>query len=548
MFDINSYKFYPNNRPAQYNEWVSVVNNSIVHTRAIFPKKLIESKWTKLPKEIIDYIKDNYECLTADPINKSIESIIKHISNSNYGIDKSIELPQITFDSQKYNFIDFHIHVLLPLMLEDPNGLLYWSVKKGIVEQEPNKQAEPLAIYVSSDKIVDIGEDYFVYLYGSIVVENNGSKSILNTYKIITKEAEYDLIPYYSNGLVEYRKEIFYIYNYTNNCYSKLGGRQTRNEKGQSYLLSYFAGIFSWANDFIRIYQHFKPIHTRMSTPIIQIKPSLCNAKGCEDGIVKSNCIDGACEEKQCTSCGGTGKVLDYTPYSTIIKPDTRLGATADNEDVIKYITPPIEAVRASEETSFRYLDILKEACNILPTGTDASGVSKELDRQQKYDAIEVISHQIFSLVKFSMECVRDIYTPNVNNRKEIVIILPNKIDLRNEDSYLDGMKDITLPYQVRVINAIKYFDKLYAENEKERELNKYVILKDAVSLSPTLEIIQLKAAGLLSDEQIKIHKYIKGVVLLLELNKYDFNTIDKAFMSELDKIQETIEIPFNAI
>jgi hypothetical protein len=545
MLDIELFvkNFNFNGEPTSKSKWVSLYYNNIVHTRGVFPSNILDIRRT-LPKEIKDYQRETYESLTSDVVHRSIDSISRTIGQSDYKMSIEDFNDVVLYNGEVTTFKDMHLNMLITDMLEDPNGYIYWMPDKSITEQLENEKVVPLPILVGSRMIKYVDDTTLVHYNGvKLIPSNKGAKRDIqcNVYRLVTIGFIYDLVPYLtSTDEIKYKHELYYQTD-IKVPFKVLGGRLSIDKNNNveiKYYQSYFQNIFSWANEFIGVYIDFKTIFNRMSSPVIQMKAAQCPETDCRNGLVYDEmCTE--CEPKKCGKCKGKGVITDISPYSTFLLPDRRAGESEDMVDVIKYITPPIEAVNAAKATAFEYLDVVKEAANITRTGADQSGIAKELDRQQKYDMLSVIIDAVFDLVTFSAISIDTLFNVDPNKRGKYKVVYPKTITITNETELQEIASNKSLPVPIQKQSLIEFIDKKYINDERSKELQRYIVLKDPYYTYSVQDLMQLKASGLTDKESLKIHSNINEIVLGIYLDEYDYVAIDAIFEQQISLIED---------
>ena len=530
-FDYNSY-------PLAYSEWVRLYNNAIVHTRGVYPERIMEEKRT-LPKEIKEYRKLMYEPLTTDIVHRAIDSISSAIYQSDYKLSIEDFINEFEYENEKTNFEKFHFETLLNACLEDSNAVLYWMPDKNHTDQLINEKVDVQPVIVQCDNIAYIDNETLVHPIGLTKLKSNSGKADITAklFRLVTTNYIYDLLPYLdSEDKIKYSYELYYETG-IETVFKVLGGRKYKDNKNKTtYNTSYFNNIYSWGNEFISVYSDFKPIYDRMSSPIIQLKAGQCPEPHCRSGIiVKENC-----ENKTCDTCKGKGVITDFSPYSTLLMPEQRIGETADTSDALRYIIPPVNAVESAKKTSFEYYELLRSSANITRTDIAQSGVAKDLDRQQKYDQLRVIINNIFDLCEFSCISIVRLLNPVLTDlNSKYKIVYPQKITIQSETELQEIANNKTLPIPIQKQNILEYIDKKYSTDNKARELQRYIVLKDPYYCYNTAELQQLKSAQLTDDNSLKIHSYINEIILNLDLQDYTYESIDKAFMAQLEQMPD---------
>ena len=220
--------------------------------------------------------------------------------------------------------------------------------------------------------------------------------------------------------------------------------------------------------------------------------------------------------------------------------PEQRIGETADTSDALRYIIPPVNAVESAKKTSFEYYELLRSSANITRTDIAQSGVAKDLDRQQKYDQLRVIINNIFDLCEFSCISIVRLLNPVLTDlNSKYKIVYPQKITIQSETELQEIANNKTLPIPIQKQNILEYIDKKYSTDNKARELQRYIVLKDPYYCYNTAELQQLKSAQLTDDNSLKIHSYINEIILNLDLQDYTYESIDKAFMAQLEQMPD---------
>ena len=540
MLDIQLFvdKFDYKSNPLAKDEWVELYNNAIVHTRGAYPKRIMEEKRT-LPKEILEYRELMYEPLTTDIVHRAIDSISRAVYQSDYKLSIEDFNNHFYYENEETNIEKFHFETILQADLEDANAVLYWMPSKNKDEQLINEKVQVQPVIVQCTDIKYIDYQTMVHYNGSVKLTSNKGEIKADVFRLVTSGFIYDLTPYLtSEDEIKYNYVLYYRTD-IETAFKVLGGRKSfEKEHGVkiNFNVSYFNNIFSWGNEFISIYSDFKPIFDRMSSPIIQLKAGQCPEPHCRSGIiVKENC-----ENTTCTTCKGKGVITDFSPYSTLLMPEQRIGDTPDTSDALRYIIPPVDAVESAKKTAFEYYQLLQNSANITRTDIAQSGVAKDIDRQQKYDQLSVIINNIFDLVRFSCDSIVTLLNPSAKNREnKYKLGNPQKINIQSESELQEIANNKTLPIPIQKQNIIEYIDKKYATDVRAKELQRYIVLKDAYYTYTSAELQQLKSAQLTDDELLKIHMNINEVVLKLDLLDYTYEAIDNAFMSELKNIPD---------
>ena len=551
--------------PQGYALWKDVRSSMIVHTRGVLPKKLLETKRPNEPAEIRDYRLSVIRKITKSGINSAIDSVFRIFLGSNYSITPSEDIKEyiaekrFTFIESKSGQMDFESvffrHVLRKIF-DDPNGFLVWmpvhSVDRNLppAKNEANEPIEVEPLIVPSVRVKDVQDDVFSFEAKEkakikIPLANNRFQEKEKPYYfIITKEAIWRLYPYWDDKEIKYKNELWYNLSMKQDSTGMmtdevsedkkfpelpvhvLGGNNTEDENDTEYLESFFAAYLPFADEAINLFSDNQAVNVRYSFPFVEIKGQKCYTCDGAGKIPKKE--DG--KPITCQTCNGRKTVPVLSPFGQYIMEPP---ASGENEafalaDAVKFHHADVGIL----EHSFKVWEILltkaEEAISVKFIEDAQSGVAKDIDRERKYEMLMNISHNLFKLIKWSLDMIQAYKEPFVDERKESVVKPPTSFSIktvRTLTQELFEMQEKSTPASYIANTARELARKTFNENDKETKI---------VDILTTWDVLYGK-----TDQQISILKATGGATLrdvIRHVNGY-------SILSKIDMEQEPEEI-----
>lgn len=573
MFDIDSYlrdflELVSDDHPLQ-KDWDNVREQMIVHTRGVFPEKLVKKTRPNEPEDIQQYREDIWEPVTTDPINRAIDSLVRTVVNSNYNITYPKKLGEYLQEKkftaitkrgmlESLSFIQYIEKVVFRIDIDDPNGALTWfpvNADDALLppsENPPDKEVDISPIYVPSSRIMDVTREVFAFEHDKkIVIEEQKFPA----YYIMTKKAIYYYYPIRLDEKNEpvYTSQIWYEISSElsdENALDEvpvivLGGEIVENDEGYLYYHSFFQGFIAPGNDCLRSKTDDDAVRVRMNFPIIEEKGQLC--KECSGaGLVTDK--EGK-KKVKCDGCGGRGAVVSKGPYSTYViePPKSNEEPGFAERPAVAFRHPEIGILEHSNKTWRQFKKDAETSVNLTYIDEAQSGKAKEIDREQKYDKLFKISKNLFgNIILRSLNLIDAYLNPIKSDRKSSTVIEPTNFQIKTANDLIEEVTELKkgeAPAHL-ILSAIETLNqRLYSGDPTKLKISNILIVWDSLLTYTADEINSLKATTVTAVTDRELVKHINGSSILYELS------LDENFLTKKpEKILEEADVKLDEL
>lgn len=445
-----------------------------------------------------------YRPLTKAPFGQVMETVTGAIfQDSNYTIDiADKEDEQFIWDNNfsGYNLAGYFASIGIRNIIEDPNGFFARIPSQPYYEQLDGKVSVDIRFintkdikYYSSSDIVFLHDGYAWWIDKQTIwrFTHNADKK---QYYIAAADAK----GYYAHMLGYLPITI-------------AGG----NWNTQGYYDSYFSKAKAAADDFISAYSAAQLVDKEASHPFIVEASTDCpECNGL--GQVQRDCdtCTSGLELVQCHSCGGCGQT-SRNPGQRIIVPQDKMKDGAP----IQIINPDVSINKHHRDVCAQIMSLIIEALHLHKTDTAQSGVAKAIDQERLYKFISNISNDLFD--KIITDTLKDIVAyRNVVAREGKVhptacaftVIKPTQFRIKTSADLLDEFNEGTkanMPAFIRRRMALDFVDKQYSGDSIMKKKAQLITGYDALSVLSVDEVIKMKDAGMITEEEIRFSKQL---------------------------------------
>ncbi len=536
------------------SDWERVYRSMIVHTRGVYPAKLLEEKRPNEPKEILDYRLANYRAITKHGINSAIDSIFRILLGSNFSIvpsdniKKYIDETEFSFFGEQLKFEQIFFRHVLRLIFDDPNGLLVWLPENVNSDLPPmlNPEGEKInvvPIYVPSSRIRVFRDNVIAFeaedkwLVRVPVAQNKFKNQKHPYYFWLTHDFIYRFLPEYNE---REKKIVWRVHPYYNLSLTEvdgqfiedeskafptlvahqLGGNIALNELSQRYYDSFFGSYVPFGDSAICAFSDNQGVNVRGNFPYTEIKGQKCvSCKGTGKILSKDEKTLGY--KITCPRCDGNRVTFPFTPYGFFINEPP---APTDNEtyvamDAVKFHGAPVDILKHSYFVWEDLLSKAKEAVNILFLKEAQSGVAKEIDREQKYEMLIKIANNFFELIEWSLNIIEAYKEPFKADRKEQIVRTPGSFAVKTAGQLTDDLTDLTTkeaPPSFIATTANRLAQKIYKDDGEAQKIIEVLTIWDPLFGKTAQQISAIKASGGATTEDVRRHTHGYTILAML--------------------------------
>lgn len=541
---------YPKNR----DECIRVRDSMIVHTRGVYPKKLLEIKRPNEGKKEKDYRLATYREITKEGINNAIDSIYRTLINSNGDIIPSSNISEYLLSKKftlfegsgkKYSFKDLWFQYYLKLLFDDANGYFgFFPVNSenpldSPSANPPTQKIELIAMWVDCDRVLFANDDFICFRakYTVKVQVDVRTKRDEAYYFVVTDKEILRIIPYWDGKKINYRKDIYYTLaiedsdKFPSYPLRVMGGTINLTQEEIEYYESYLYAYVPYGDECICSFSDNQVVRARYNFPVPEVKGQVCaDCKG--TGKVRDK--DG--KLIVCGKCKGNTVSVPFTPFGEFLNMPPASGENTDYalHPAVLYHNPDVSILQHSWDAWMNFRDMAKEAVNKLFQREPQSGVAKEIDREEKYDMLYKLSQAVFSHIKWSLEIIEAYREPFAKNRKQSIVTPPTSFQLLTEGEMMTEMTDLINKDAPGVyINevAINLSKKVFNGNDTAQKIIQVLTIWDILFGKTAIQISQARAAG--GIDQTDLIRHNKGYQILIMLSQ------DAAFAEK--KIEDII-------
>lgn len=247
-------------------------------------------------------------------------------------------------------------------------------------------------------------------------------------------------------------------------------------------------------------------------------------------------------ERKPCLRCGGTGYMVNQTPYKMYIKKFDSQAMEGEQKyleiDDVKYYTPDVAILNYSKQEWKDYLEEAEKAVYVsqrIKTGNVEAAKSKEIDREDLYSFLARVGQVYFSRLRFGLQCFENYL---VNSPVKVAVNPPYSFAILSEGEAFTELKDLlssNVPVMLKASQVEGFINKFVSQSSPIRRFVDVLRLVDPLLYYTNGEIAGFKASNIVSAEQYSVHVFAYPV-----LQKMYFQ--DKnLFLSEIDSIVDKV-------
>jgi hypothetical protein len=390
-------------RHKYYDETVEHMHDMGVHVTGDNPKNLLDVKRPNEDDEAKDYRLKSYKPKTKSSANRAI-SVINRIYNERlYSVlfkDRPGKIGEqddlgtyLTSGMPKYvSLMNYIKSVFTKMHMKDPNGVL--AILPNNFDAEDVDYFTPIPVFFTSEKVVDYGDDYFV------ILKTEGDK-YNKSYKILILTST-SVIVYKKGKGKDWNQDFEYVHNWNEVPAFIVGGVVNEDENYMLYE-SFIAGVLPHWDDAICMYSDLQASITNHIYPESYVWTAECDNQGCNAGKVLDKDATGKDCEVNCSTCGGTGKIVHRGPFNEIqinkdaLNPDAPIPIPPKGYIDKELASTELLEVLAEKEIRKGYEAINMDILN--QVGEDQSGIAKVIDRQDLDGFLEVYASNMFKYV-----------------------------------------------------------------------------------------------------------------------------------------------------
>lgn len=453
-----------------------------------------------------------YRPLTKAPFGQITEVVTGAIfQGSNYTLELSdMQDSEYIWGNRfdGYNLIGYFANIGFRNIIEDPNGIFLRIPERPFYEQEGDKVEVGIWFVNTKDMVWCTDTD--------IIFTRGGHAYWVDTQTVwrFTYNAQ--------------QRKYYIAQNDTEGYYAHMLGRLPVSVAGgewntQGYYDSYFSKAKAAADDFISAYSAAQLVDKEASHPYIVEASADCPE--CDGrGHVQRDCdtCPHGVELVKCGSCGGSGQV-SRNPGQRIIIPHEEM----KNGTPIQVVNPDVNINHHHRDVCKQVMQLITEALHLARTEEAQSGVAKAIDQERLYKFISAISNDIFD--KLLAGTLRDILAyRHIEPLHAYRIIKPTQFRIKTSADLLAEYNEGTragIPAFIRKRMAMDFVDKQYSGDDVMKKKAQLITELDSLSVLSTQEILDLRAAGSITNSELDYSRQLPVMIdeLVQEKGEYWF-------------------------
>lgn len=499
------------------------------HSLGVFPARLVHEFRTNEDEKDLKQRKDIHQPITTNDFHRCIQGALETIKNSEYSMseinDNTREVANVILERLDELFNDG---------ITDPNGL-YAILPKDIFSYDLEADLNGVVGSIELD----------AYFFNFDQVEYTDDGVILWQYR---PEKSKEI-----NKLLLTDSEIVLI---TKDGYSSIYEHQfgftpifePQGIKGEHCKNSLVYPFIPEGNVALQLFSDWLlgVIRNNYSTEIRrELDCVVCDGEGKFIDAVLTESY-GKEVKTPCKACDGKGKIFESNPSGVIIIPDSSTNAASTEispKDFAAFIERPIEPVKYTDE---KWREALDSAIrNISPPKAKVSAESGESIREQRkqYENwVQTLGNFYFYIIENVTNLV-DTYLNIPQSRKELTIKVPKSYDSLDADGKVLEINELKKQGSSFIARS-KYQDFIeheYKDQPKKLKTAKLIPKFDVLFFSNNENLLQNKAAGVITATQCQKHEF--SSVIFMELEERE----DYLELSEERTLQEA-NLLFNRI
>ena len=469
----------------------------------------------------IEYRVNNFQPLTKDAFDRSINGIVEHCASANLQVSIPESISEYTIGGKPvYEFCNSD---LVRMREKDPNAVIVVLPLINEVESGTVSVNDVEIVYVHSDRIESMDDDSIEFVYE---IDKNKHKILVNikdgqyTLRVPDKNGKYTDVP-----IVKLSERKPYV-NVSDNMV---------HEGNYKLRLPYLFGACAWGDKFYGQESDF----TVQATRYTYLKEIRAKEKCDEAGMIFANGQHCSVDTQAvCGKCGGSGYTKDDSPLSTIYVDYSKLNSEERAfPQVIQWAEPPQAALTSSKEITDTYFERMCEALGLVKQNyTNQSGVSKAFDFKEKISTITKVfndnirvAKEVYRLIEYLLldENVQSTEISAIGELGQMTVddLMAKLTESKTNQSppyvissLVDQIYKKTLPatYAPIVIKTAKFYDKLYMYGTDEitkarAQFGNALTQKDVVVHNTIIDVIMdyLSENGI--KEMTDIVSYLDG-------------------------------------
>lgn len=448
--------FDPRYRPYDNHKDIAQAENIEIHAKGKKPEVLLRKNRPNEKPIYTDYRIERFEAVTKTYWSKIMTVIQKIQFSEDFKIKYKEEPSKLSgypfgqYLTKGYPMFDSYENWFWSIgyqnFLEDANGLYICLSEYAQTDSEPPK---PFIYFIESDDILDFKTNH----YALVEMEE---KSVIEYAKEEQKKGR--ILLYIDTEKVEkweqygkFEENTFRLISSVNHGCSpylpawKSGGNVREIEDGNisydSFLrdtLPFFNEAVNWYSDHqVNMALHIHPDRWEIASSPCRV----CDEKGYfldkKDASIRHSC----------NTCGGSGKVVQRTPFNVMqIQPASKTGIN----DITQIPTPPAGYITRPQENVQYIYEQYKEAIKsalasinmefLMDVPMSESGVAKLVDRQELNTfLLKITRHIVFNIWTPSFYFIAKQRYGNILSEKEVMdlipfVQIPNQFDIMTSD------------------------------------------------------------------------------------------------------------------
>jgi hypothetical protein len=256
---------------------------------------------------------------------------------------------------------EFMYQVVLPFMIEDPNGLLVpWPrispgnnippaapIEEGGLPQ--NQRVDVAVEIIPSERVVYLSEFIVAFNAGLWFVDSE-RKEKKPYYKVIDRDGFYLYVPVKDgNNKIKYSLVVWYEHGEKKIMTTAAGGVITRfssvdkvsGSVDATYYESFLRPYFELADEVTVSFSDNQAVRNQHAYPKLVMGQIPCTNSECKSGTIRILDQEGkAIGVDNCSTCNGKGYIQNPGPYNVLVR-ESNLMDEKDNGPTLEYVSPP---------------------------------------------------------------------------------------------------------------------------------------------------------------------------------------------------------------
>lgn len=422
-----------------------------VHYEGKTPDKIIEEHRPFEPDNIQAYRKEIYVPKTKNPVCKVIASLekIRRAQDWNIAYKPDVVPARIADGETLQDYCEYNYPVmdsvtnwafaeLLRQSLIDANGIV--AVVLEDIPQSAGEYCKPVAKFFESGQVVNYAEGEYVVLLShdkTSYYQNSGKGRRVITngaiYYILTQT---QFIKYKQIGNNSFQKTDVFNHNIGQLPAWKCGGLFRARKNNDTIFESRIAGMVPDLDEAARLYSD---LQAELVMHVFSEKYEYTNTECPECKGLGHTIVDG--KKKTCSKCGGTGKIVNVSPYGVHIINASQLGEG-------NLPTPPVGYVQKGTEIATLLDKMVRDRCKdalaavnmefLAETPIEQSGTAKAYDANELNNFVNAVAEDLVrnldKVYYFINEYRYGLVVPDKKIRKDMLpmINVPTKFDIAN--------------------------------------------------------------------------------------------------------------------